>query len=170
MSDTELGQDELRQRALERDDYQCQYCNHHAPDGIGLNVHHVHRRVDGGPDTLANVITLCQNHHDAVHTFGDGERRPLRILEEHDVPKEVPDIRGLDNCLNVTVFNAFRDHAPEKHTHPWGRMNPLHLREQTNLKKGQVHRALRNLTTAGWIRQVNDGGLYEFVADPREDE
>lgn len=51
---------------------------------------------------------------------------------------------------------------------PWGRVNPLYLRERTGLDKGQVEYALRNLTTAGWIRQLNDGGLYEFVADPRE--
>ena len=52
---------------------------------------------------------------------------------------------------------------------PWGRVNPLYVRERTELDKGQVEYALRNLRTAGWIRQVNQGGLYEFVADPREE-
>ena len=51
---------------------------------------------------------------------------------------------------------------------PWGRVNPLYLRERSDLDKGQVEYALRNLTNAGWIEQLNQGGLYEFVADPRE--
>lgn len=51
---------------------------------------------------------------------------------------------------------------------PWGRANPKLFRERTSLNKGQVEYALRNLTTAGWITKLNDGGLYEFVADPRE--
>lgn len=52
---------------------------------------------------------------------------------------------------------------------PWGRVNPLYVREQTELEKGQVEYALRNLTNAGWIKQLNNGGLYELVEDPRED-
>lgn len=52
---------------------------------------------------------------------------------------------------------------------PWGRVNPLYIRERTDLDKGQVEYALRNLRNAGWVRQVNQGGLYEFVEDPREE-
>lgn len=51
---------------------------------------------------------------------------------------------------------------------PWGRVNPLYLREHSDLEKGQVEYALRNLTNAGWITQLNRGGLYELVEDPRE--
>lgn len=51
---------------------------------------------------------------------------------------------------------------------PWGRVNPLYIRENSNLNKGQVEYALKNLTNAGWIEQINKGGLYEFVEDPRE--
>lgn len=50
---------------------------------------------------------------------------------------------------------------------PWGRANPQFFREHTDLEKGQVEYALRNLTNAGWIRRLNKGGLYEFVEDPR---
>jgi hypothetical protein len=52
---------------------------------------------------------------------------------------------------------------------PWGRVNPLYLREHSELNKGQVEYALRNLTTAGWITQLKQGGLYEFVDDPRDE-
>lgn len=53
---------------------------------------------------------------------------------------------------------------------PWGRVNPLYLRENADLDKGQVEYALRNLRNAGWIKQLNQGGLYELVEDPRETE
>lgn len=52
---------------------------------------------------------------------------------------------------------------------PWGRVNPLYVRDHCSLEKGQVEYALRNLTNAGWISQLNQGGLYEFVDDPREE-
>jgi hypothetical protein len=52
---------------------------------------------------------------------------------------------------------------------PWGRVNPLYLRENSDLDKGQVEYALRNLKNAGWVRQLNRGGLYELVDDPRGD-
>ena len=51
---------------------------------------------------------------------------------------------------------------------PWGRVNPLFLREHSDLDKGQVEYALRNLRNAGWVTQLNRGGLYELVTDPRE--
>jgi hypothetical protein len=51
---------------------------------------------------------------------------------------------------------------------PWGRVNPLYLREHSDLDKGQVEYALRNLKNAGWVKQLNQGGLYELVEDPRE--
>lgn len=49
---------------------------------------------------------------------------------------------------------------------PWGRVNPLYLRERTGLNKQQVNYALNQLMAAGWVRKVTDG-LYEFVSDPR---
>jgi len=49
---------------------------------------------------------------------------------------------------------------------PWGRANPLYIREQTELEKGNVEYYLRQLTTAGWIRKLTNG-LYEFKEDPR---
>jgi len=53
---------------------------------------------------------------------------------------------------------------------PWGRVNPLYVREHSELEKGQVEYALRNLTNAGWVKQLNNGGLYELVEDPREND
>lgn len=63
----------------------------------------------------------------------------------------------------IDLFKEGRDSGD-----PWGRVNPLFIRQNTSLDKGQVEYALRNLKNAGWIKQVNQGGLYEFVDDPRE--
>jgi len=50
---------------------------------------------------------------------------------------------------------------------PWGRVNPLYIREQTDLNKQQVNYALNQLMAAGWVKKITDG-LYEFAADPRD--
>ena len=64
----------------------------------------------------------------------------------------------------VELFTEGRESAQ-----PWGRANPLYLRQNSDLDKGEVEYALRNLTNAGWINQLNHGGLYEFVEDPRSE-
>jgi len=51
---------------------------------------------------------------------------------------------------------------------PWGRVNPLLLRERADMKKSTTEYALRQLKTAGWVRQPVEG-IYELVDDPREE-
>lgn len=50
---------------------------------------------------------------------------------------------------------------------PWGRVNPLLVREQADMSKSTAEYALRQLRTAGWVRRPV-AGLYELVDDPRE--
>jgi len=50
---------------------------------------------------------------------------------------------------------------------PWGRANPMFLREETGLEKSKLEYALRRLDDAGWIDRPAEG-LYELVDDPRE--
>jgi len=71
------------------------------------------------------------------------------------------------NDREETVIDLFKEGRDSGD--PWGRVNPLFLRQNSSLDKGQVEYALRNLKNAGWVKQVNRGGLYEFVDDPRED-
>lgn len=78
------------------------------------------------------------------------------MVNEHYEPNEREEVV-------LSLFKEGRDSDD-----PWGRVNPLYVREHTELDKGQVEYALRNLTNAGWVEQLNRGGLYEFVADPRE--
>ena len=70
------------------------------------------------------------------------------------------------NSREETVLNQFKKGRDSDD--PWGRVNPLYLREHSELDKGQVEYALRNLKNAGWVKQLNRGGLYELVEDPRE--
>lgn len=50
---------------------------------------------------------------------------------------------------------------------PWGRINPMYVTEELDIRRQYANRALGNLVTAGWVRKPVQG-LYEFVEDPRE--
>jgi 5-methylcytosine-specific restriction endonuclease McrA len=54
----------LRMACLMRDGYQCQHCG---KKGIRLEAHHVMYREQGGKDTLANLLTLCETCHRKLH-------------------------------------------------------------------------------------------------------
>ena len=51
---------------------------------------------------------------------------------------------------------------------PWGRVNPMYVKEELDIKRQYANKALSNLVTAGWVRKPVTG-LYEFAADPREE-
>ena len=54
----------LRIACLMRDDYTCQQCGKR----IGrLEAHHIQFRSNGGKDTLANLVTLCEHCHHQLH-------------------------------------------------------------------------------------------------------
>lgn len=78
------------------------------------------------------------------------------MVNEHYEPTE-----GEEKILNVLKQGR------ETGT-PWGRANPLYIREQTGIEKGNVEYYLRQLTAAGWVQKLTNG-LYEFKEDPRED-
>jgi hypothetical protein len=54
---------ELIQRILIRDEYRCRYCRTRQH----LEVHHIVFRSAGGSDISANLCTLCNRCHRAVH-------------------------------------------------------------------------------------------------------
>lgn len=54
----------LRQQAIERDGQHCVYV---PCDQSNLDVHHVRWISRGGTHELANLATLCKNHHDTIH-------------------------------------------------------------------------------------------------------
>ena len=58
------GFSNVREACLNRDKYLCQYCK---KKNMTLNVHHIISRANGGADTLDNLITLCERHHQDLH-------------------------------------------------------------------------------------------------------
>jgi hypothetical protein len=65
------------------------------------------------------------------------------------------------------ILDVFKDGRGEGG--PWGYATPRHLRETTEIKKGNVEYHLRQLTSAGWLKKVTRG-FYRFVRDPREND
>jgi len=57
----------LSRQTKKRDCYQCQVCGDREGDPhTVLNAHHIIPRAKGGPDTLDNLITLCDLCHAVV--------------------------------------------------------------------------------------------------------
>ena len=158
---TETLSKRLRDYVIERDGA-CVYCHTQEP----VEVHHIRPQSDGGRDDIQNLVTLCRDHHGAVHAFGDADRFPPEILDQHDVPKEIPDIRGFD--VYTTMVMDFIVNERNDYCEPWGRVNPKFVTDRTGIRRQYVSRALKNLGTAGWVKKVATG-LYDLVDDPRDE-
>mgnify|MGYP002760721558 FL=1 len=71
---------QIRKKALERDEYECQYCGVEEPVAM-LEVHHIIPvRLDGG-DELENLVTLCQRCHNSLHKLGEDPEYHVNTLE-----------------------------------------------------------------------------------------
>ncbi len=57
---------QVRQQILQRDGWRCQHCGR--PDQ--LQIHHLVRRSQMGPDTEDNLMTVCGDCHRKVHLGG----------------------------------------------------------------------------------------------------
>jgi hypothetical protein len=71
--------DKIRVQVLKRDEYKCRYvgCDFdakapHIPGAVRrrLELHHKQLHSKRGSNTLENLITLCNVHHDEVHEIG----------------------------------------------------------------------------------------------------
>lgn len=77
----------VKEFALRTADGVCQGCNEKAPffDEKGepfLEVHHLHRRSDGGADDPENVIALCPNCHRRRHHGQEGDEFNQDLIEK----------------------------------------------------------------------------------------
>jgi 5-methylcytosine-specific restriction protein A len=77
----------VKEFALRHADGVCQGCEEEAPfeDSTGdpfLEVHHLHRRSDGGTDDPENVIALCPNCHRRRHVGKDGDEFNKDLIEK----------------------------------------------------------------------------------------
>lgn len=67
---------ELRKEVLERDKFSCQCCGLGGEQRLSvLAVHHILEVVQGGPDTLENLVTVCVSCHLLIHNYGWGKIR-----------------------------------------------------------------------------------------------
>lgn len=57
----------LRLQVIKRDKYTCQMCGKRVGP---LSAHHIRPREQGGPDTLSNLIALCNPCHDIAEIEG----------------------------------------------------------------------------------------------------
>ncbi|TKX83422.1 HNH endonuclease, partial [Halorubrum sp. SS5] len=70
---SEGGVSKIRERVLDRDDHTCQRCgcaveSENRSSQRSAEVHHLIPRAAGGPDALANLITLCLRCHKEAHS------------------------------------------------------------------------------------------------------
>ena len=74
----------IRMYALKRSQGRCEGCGRDAPfytrEGPYLEVHHLLRLSDGGPDHPSNVIALCPNCHRRVHYSIDAHKYNQKLI------------------------------------------------------------------------------------------
>lgn len=79
--------DPVRVSVLERDHHTCRNCHwSHAKKTANdprtfLELHHIEHHADGGENTPANLITLCNVCHDEVHRKNIKKERLIQLLE-----------------------------------------------------------------------------------------
>lgn len=75
----------IRAYALKRSNGICEGCNAPAPfngkEGPFLEIHHLKRLCDGGPDHPENVIALCPNCHRRAHYSKDANTYNNKLIE-----------------------------------------------------------------------------------------
>jgi len=70
--------DSVRVQVLERDDYRCRKCDwgynqqNPADPRNMLELHHIEHHARKGANEPENLVTLCNVHHDEVHSNDDG--------------------------------------------------------------------------------------------------
>lgn len=72
---------ETRATVIALDGGRCRVCG----TKQNLHVHHIHYRSEGGKDDLDNLITLCVDHHELIHSNKNlYQPRCLEAVAERD--------------------------------------------------------------------------------------
>ena len=110
-----------REHALVRDNYTCQCCG---KKNCRLEVHHIVFRSDNGSDDLENLVTLCEDCHNAIHHDGKelklkGKRRStLRYTTQMSIIRSIL-LQKYPDAEETTgyVTKANREHLELEKTH-----------------------------------------------------
>jgi hypothetical protein len=70
--------DRIRKKVLERDNYTCTYCGHHALKY--MNIHHLE---EAGVSNPANLATICVACHAVLHIGRNISLKVIEIWESH---------------------------------------------------------------------------------------
>lgn len=90
---TTMGYENVKQYVLDRDGHCCQRCK--KPSAKRLHVHHLVWRRNGGNDTHRNLITVCNDCHNMLHT---------RPADNAKFVKQFPG--GVKRFQKTTIFNS----------------------------------------------------------------
>jgi hypothetical protein len=94
--------EKVKKEVKEKADFRCCRCH-----SVGIDVHHIIPKRDGGSDDINNAAPLCQNCHDQ---FGDNPYKQKEITQMRDLwYKRVEDMysqRGLNNPEILNQINT----------------------------------------------------------------
>lgn len=71
----------IRFEVFKRDGFKCQYCGR-TPDGVVLEVDHIHPLAEGGTDDIENLVTACWDCNRGKGAKTLDSRAPVRDLVE----------------------------------------------------------------------------------------
>ena len=86
---------EIRAEIWKRDNHTCCRCMLHESRGIGLTVHHLIPRIEGGGENPENLITLCKSCHDFAEI--NDLRTRTEIEASIDLGVEVRELKVVAN-------------------------------------------------------------------------
>ena len=94
----------LAKACKQRDNYTCVRCRKQPPE-VNLQAHHVIARINGEPNTLDNVRTLCNSCHRIIHYDSnklDGWPEPIALNINWPFVYEVQEMMRL-GCLEASL-------------------------------------------------------------------
>lgn len=86
--------------------------------------------------------------------------------EQREQDMDATDLTKVDRA----ILDALQD-GRDADDQPWGRLTKGALKDETGFSRNSIYNRIEVLEAAGCVTTYHDGTrLFEFVADPREDE
>ncbi|WP_255171265.1 HNH endonuclease [Natrononativus amylolyticus] len=145
-----MSSEHYREKCLNAKGEECIECDATSK----IVVHHING--DRTNDSLDNLVPMCRSCHTSVHAAGDGFERWTKELPELAIRRE--------DIVDVTEhgYEILRVCQRED-----DRVNPLLVRQLTELPATTVQSSIDRLCRWGYVQQVTRG-LYEITEKGRE--